>query len=76
MSPDEVGVVIELWRVEFAELNETWEWVQLFETRGAISGASNPHPHGQIWSSAFLPDEVVWRSSPSRPTCPAMARRC
>jgi UDPglucose--hexose-1-phosphate uridylyltransferase len=59
MSLAEIGVVIDLWRQQFAELNETWEWVQLFETRGAISGASNPHPHGQIWSSAFLPNEAM-----------------
>jgi len=59
MSCAEIGVVIDLWTDQFAELNETWEWVQLFETRGAISGASNPHPHGQIWSSAFLPNEAA-----------------
>ena len=59
MSLDEIGVVIDLWRAQFAELDETWEWVQLFETRGAISGASNPHPHGQIWSSNYLPNEAV-----------------
>jgi len=33
--------------------------VQLFETRGAISGASNPHPHGQVWASTLLPNEAV-----------------
>ena len=59
MSDDEIGVVIDLWRSQLAELLETFEWVQLFETRGAISGASNPHPHGQIWSSTYLPNEAV-----------------
>ncbi|WP_040493977.1 UDP-glucose--hexose-1-phosphate uridylyltransferase [Ilumatobacter nonamiensis] len=59
MSPAELGVVIDLWRDQFEELGESWEWVQLFETRGAISGASNPHPHGQIWSSNFLPNEIA-----------------
>lgn len=59
MSIAEIGVVIDLWKDQFAELSERWEWVQLFETRGAISGSSNPHPHGQIWSSGFLPDEAV-----------------
>ncbi|MGA9279343.1 UDP-glucose--hexose-1-phosphate uridylyltransferase [Ilumatobacter sp.] len=58
MSPSELAVVIDLWRDQHAELNDSWEWVQLFETRGAMSGSSNPHPHGQIWSSAFLPAEV------------------
>jgi UDPglucose--hexose-1-phosphate uridylyltransferase len=30
--------------------------VQIFENRGAAMGASNPHPHGQIWASSSLPD--------------------
>ncbi len=34
-------------------------YVQIFENRGAMMGASNPHPHGQIWASASLPNEVV-----------------
>jgi UDPglucose--hexose-1-phosphate uridylyltransferase len=54
-----VRAVVELWRTQLAELSERYEWVQIFETRGAISGASNPHPHGQIWASEFLPDEVA-----------------
>jgi UDPglucose--hexose-1-phosphate uridylyltransferase len=33
------------------------EYVQIFENRGAMMGASNPHPHGQIWSTGFVPDE-------------------
>ncbi|MFY9561278.1 MAG: hypothetical protein WAQ52_13670 [Terriglobales bacterium] len=32
-------------------------YVQIFENRGAMMGASNPHPHYQIWDSASLPDE-------------------
>ncbi|MFN3257295.1 MAG: UDP-glucose--hexose-1-phosphate uridylyltransferase [Ilumatobacter sp.] len=59
MSLDEIAVVIELWRDQLADLSATYEWVQLFETRGAISGASNPHPHGQIWASKYLPDEAM-----------------
>lgn len=59
MSLEEVAVVIELWQTQLAELLEAYEWVQLFETRGAISGASNPHPHGQIWASTYLPNEAT-----------------
>ena len=59
MPPTEVRAVIELWRSQLAELSERYAWVQIFETRGAISGASNPHPHGQIWASEFLPNEAV-----------------
>ena len=32
-------------------------YVQIFENRGAMMGASNPHPHGQIWSTEHIPDE-------------------
>ncbi len=59
MSLQEIGVVIDLWRGQLDELLGRYRWVQMFETRGAISGASNPHPHGQIWSSTFLPNEAV-----------------
>jgi UDPglucose--hexose-1-phosphate uridylyltransferase len=31
--------------------------VQIFENRGAMMGASNPHPHCQLWSTGFVPDE-------------------
>jgi UDPglucose--hexose-1-phosphate uridylyltransferase len=32
--------------------------VQLFENRGAMMGHSSPHPHGQIWSTLRLPNEI------------------
>ena len=32
-------------------------YVQIFENRGAMMGASNPHPHGQIWATEHVPDE-------------------
>jgi UDPglucose--hexose-1-phosphate uridylyltransferase len=59
MAQTDVVAVIELWRSQLEELAQRYRWVQIFETRGAISGASNPHPHGQIWASEFLPDEAV-----------------
>src|SRR5262249_38941004 len=31
--------------------------VQIFENRGAMMGASNPHPHCQIWANATIPNE-------------------
>ncbi len=58
MDHADVVRVIELWRSQLVELEATHRWVQIFETRGAISGASNAHPHGQIWASDFLPDEA------------------
>jgi UDPglucose--hexose-1-phosphate uridylyltransferase len=59
MEIADVRTVIELWRDQLDDLHSTYPWVQIFENRGAISGASNPHPHGQIWASAFVPNEAV-----------------
>jgi UDPglucose--hexose-1-phosphate uridylyltransferase len=33
--------------------------VQVFENRGAMMGASNPHPHSQIWATSHLPNEMT-----------------
>ena len=32
--------------------------VTIFENRGAMMGASNPHPHGQVWANASVPPEL------------------
>ncbi|KAL1413469.1 galactose-1-phosphate uridyl transferase [Vanrija albida] len=32
-------------------------YVQIFENRGDMMGASAPHPHGQIWTLSYVPDE-------------------
>ncbi len=49
--------VIDVWCEEFAELSgrDDIGYVQIFENRGAIMGCSNPHPHGQIWSTKSVP---------------------
>ena len=54
MSPDEIRIVVDLWAAQTAELGERFRWVQVFENRGEMMGASNPHPHGQIWSTDSL----------------------
>jgi UDPglucose--hexose-1-phosphate uridylyltransferase len=57
MSLSGVCEVIELWADEFRRLGKI-EWVrhvQIFENRGALMGASNPHPHCQIWANASVP---------------------
>jgi UDPglucose--hexose-1-phosphate uridylyltransferase len=54
-----VGVV-RAWRAQFAELDARRDlsYVLIFENRGEMMGASNPHPHGQIWATSVVPDEV------------------
>lgn len=54
MSLPEIEAVINVWIGQTAELGKTYSWVQIFENRGAIMGASNPHPHGQIWATDEL----------------------
>jgi UDPglucose--hexose-1-phosphate uridylyltransferase len=31
--------------------------MQIFENKGSAMGCSNPHPHGQIWTTTGLPEE-------------------
>ena len=51
--------VIETWREEYEQLGSLpfINYVQIFENRGGLMGASNPHPHGQIWASSTVPNE-------------------
>jgi UDPglucose--hexose-1-phosphate uridylyltransferase len=59
MTQPEIRRVVDAWTAEHKELAALdWiEYVQIFENRGAMMGASNPHPHCQIWSTGFVPDE-------------------
>ena len=59
MSQAELEAVIELWNDQFVELGQIYQWVQVFENRGAAMGASNAHPHGQVWASAHVPSLVT-----------------
>jgi UDPglucose--hexose-1-phosphate uridylyltransferase len=51
--------VVEMWAAQEQELGARPEisYVQIFENRGAMMGASNPHPHGQVWATEHVPDE-------------------
>ncbi len=59
MSPDEIRIVINTWADQIAELGQRYRWVQVFENKGEAMGASNPHPHGQIWAEDILPNEAL-----------------
>jgi UDPglucose--hexose-1-phosphate uridylyltransferase len=68
MTPKEIRPVIDAWTREYLE-SSTLDWieyVQIFENRGAMMGASNPHPHGQIWSTGFVPDEPAAETQAQR----------
>jgi UDPglucose--hexose-1-phosphate uridylyltransferase len=59
MQVADIVRVVEAWTAEFLELGSRpgLRHVQIFENRGAMMGASNPHPHGQIWATEHIPDE-------------------
>ncbi|MBK7687275.1 MAG: UDP-glucose--hexose-1-phosphate uridylyltransferase [Rhodocyclaceae bacterium] len=59
LSQPEIVSVIDTWCEESAELGSRYPWVQVFENKGAAMGCSNPHPHGQIWATSFLPNEAL-----------------
>jgi UDPglucose--hexose-1-phosphate uridylyltransferase len=59
LAEDAWRAVIDTWAEQTLELEQTWRWVQIFENRGELMGASNPHPHGQIWAGDFLPTVVA-----------------
>src|SRR5438445_512572 len=77
MEPEELRQVVDAWVEQYRELGARPEinYVQIFENRGAMMGASNPHPHCQIWASHALPNEIskeqssllAWREQ--RGTC-------
>jgi UDPglucose--hexose-1-phosphate uridylyltransferase len=48
--------VVDTWCDQAAELGTRYRWVQVFENKGAVMGCSNPHPHGQVWATSFLPN--------------------
>jgi UDPglucose--hexose-1-phosphate uridylyltransferase len=58
MGLDEIEQVVHAWVGQFRELGrmESFNHVQIFENRGAMMGASNPHPHCQIWATSSIPD--------------------
>ena len=53
----------------------TYRWVQVFENRGESMGASNPHPHGQIWAGTALPREAAREDATQRRHCDAHGER-
>ena len=57
MSVTDVRRVVDLWVEQVDELSGMYGFVQVFENRGEEMGASNPHPHGQVWATGHVPDE-------------------
>lgn len=66
LSVEEITEVVKVWQEQLSELGQKYQWVQIFENKGAAMGCSNPHPHGQIWANSFLPNEVAREDSAQR----------
>lgn len=49
--------VVDVWVAQTEELAKRPDVgaVTIFENRGAMMGASNPHPHGQVWATKSVP---------------------
>jgi UDPglucose--hexose-1-phosphate uridylyltransferase len=61
MDLSQVRDVVKVWQSQWLELaaRDDIEAVTIFENRGAMMGASNPHPHGQIWATSSVPNELA-----------------
>jgi UDPglucose--hexose-1-phosphate uridylyltransferase len=59
MAVADIRKVVDMWANQVTELAPHYKYVQVFETKGDIMGTSNAHPHGQIWASDFLPNELA-----------------
>jgi UDPglucose--hexose-1-phosphate uridylyltransferase len=60
MELGSLKAVLETWRAESMSLRSLpfVNYVQIFENRGELMGASNSHPHCQIWAVEHTPNEV------------------
>jgi UDPglucose--hexose-1-phosphate uridylyltransferase len=60
MTIAEIERVVDVWVEETITLGGLPDIasVQIFENRGEMMGASNPHPHGQVWATRHLPNEL------------------
>ncbi len=59
MSQTEIRNVVDMWVAQYQELGDIpWvNYVTIFENKGDVMGCSNPHPHGQVWAQASIPEE-------------------
>lgn len=60
LSSQDMRGVVELWQQEFIRLrdNPTIKQVLIFENKGVETGASNLHPHGQVYGYPFVSDNA------------------
>ncbi|NLS78502.1 MAG: UDP-glucose--hexose-1-phosphate uridylyltransferase [Chloroflexi bacterium] len=61
MDAADIRPIVDAWVEQYAEIGAKphIHYVQIFENKGAMMGASSPHPHGQIWANETLPNEIL-----------------
>lgn len=61
MAQEDVEAVVRTWTEQTLDLGalDYIRYVQVFENRGAMMGASNPHPHSQVWATGHIPNEAA-----------------
>ena len=61
MDASAIRAVIDAWISEYRALAAVpWmAYATVFENRGAMMGASNPHPHCQVWATEHTPHEAA-----------------
>src|SRR5687768_904121 len=59
LSLSDIENVLSTWSEQSGDLGgqDFIRYVQVFENKGAVMGASNPHPHSQVWASGHIPNE-------------------
>jgi UDPglucose--hexose-1-phosphate uridylyltransferase len=83
LDDESLRAVVRTWCEQSAELGRRYRWVQVFENKGAVMGCSNPHPHGQVWASDYLPNRASaedetqrrWLAEHGEPMLLSLARR-
>jgi UDPglucose--hexose-1-phosphate uridylyltransferase len=68
MSEAEIRGVVEAWAEQVSELGARSDirHVQVFENKGPEMGASNPHPHCQVWATEHVPTYATRRLATQR----------
>ncbi len=68
MDAREIHAIVDAWARETTALmvEPHISAVTVFENRGAMMGASNPHPHGQIWATSSVPNELSLEAAHQR----------
>ena len=59
MQTQAVKSVVDTWSGQYDEIEalDFIHYTQIFENRGEMMGASNPHPHCQVWASESIPNK-------------------